>query len=113
MQEKEPQWSVALDAYIKLADEDKYPEFNIKVVKDEGIVLKKAIRLDESDVQLILVKTDETKVNGITLARKQVQAVPAYALTMHKSQGLTMLMVHSWSTCLCPQCSILARCTRP
>ena len=88
------QWSVAADAYTILADEGKYPEFNVKVVKDEDIVLKKTIRLDESDVQLIPVKTDETTVNGITLARKQVQAVPAYALTVHKSQGLTMLMVY-------------------
>ena len=36
-------WEVAADAHIALADEKKYPEFNMKVVKDEDIVLEKTV----------------------------------------------------------------------
>ena len=91
---KQQPWTVASDAYVNLADEAKHPEFNVKVVKDEDFVLKRSVRFDDTDVHFIPVRTDESVVNGVTHAWKQVQGVPAYALTVHKSQGLTMLMVY-------------------
>jgi hypothetical protein len=86
-------WIVQDGAYITLENESKYPEFNVKVVKDEDFVLKKSVRFDDSHVKMIPVRTDESLVKGVAHAWKQVQGVPAYALTVHKAQGLTMHMV--------------------
>ena len=88
-----PKWIVDRHAYIDLQDEHKHPEFNIKVVKDEEFILKKTVRFNDSHVAFVPVRTDEATINGTKHAWRQSQAVPAYALTVHKAQGLTMMMV--------------------
>ena len=72
-----------------------YPEFNLHVIRDvEGTVLKE-IRWHEDDVQLIPTRTDITSGPYTGEKKwKQVQAALAYALTGHKSQGLTMDTVY-------------------
>ena len=72
-----------------------HPEFNLHVIRDvEGTVLKE-IRWHEDDVQLIPTRTDVSS-GPYTGEKKwrQVQAALAYALTGHKSQGLTMDTVY-------------------
>ena len=79
---------------VRLAEEAKHPEFNVKVVKDEDIVSKKTICYKDSHVHFVSVRTGESVCKGGRIAWKQVQGLPAYAVTVHKAQGLTMNLVY-------------------
>ena len=79
---------------VQLQNDTKYHEFNVKVIKDEENTLAKKIRFDDADVGIIPVRTDTSYVGGRHKQWKQVQAIPAYSLTDHKAQGLTLALVY-------------------
>ena len=79
---------------MELKDEHKYPEFNVYVIKDEECTLVKKVRFEDEDIHAILVRCDVSHVGGRQKQWKQVQAIPAYALTDHKAQGLTLYTVY-------------------
>ena len=85
----EPRWCAQ---QVKLEDEKKFPEFNVYVVKDEECSLAKKVRYEDIDVQAIPFRNDASTVGGCFKMWKQVQIIPAYALTAHKGQGLTLSM---------------------
>ncbi len=74
---------------VDLQNERLYPEFNVYVIRDEESTLTKSVRHEDTDVHVIPVRTDMTYVGGVPKQWKQVQAIPAYALTCHKAQGIT------------------------
>ena len=89
---KEKTWE---KTQVYLHEADKFPEFNVKVVKDEECTLAKRVKFADADVSLIPVREDKTRTYKGTEERwKQVQAALAYALTAHKAQGLTMDTVY-------------------
>ena len=79
---------------VQLAEAAKHSAFNVKVVKDEDIVSKKTICYKDSHVHFVSVRTEESVCKGGRIAWKQIQGVPAYAVTVHKAQGLTMNLVY-------------------
>ena len=86
---QEPRWCAQ---QVKLDDDKKFPEFNVYVVKDEECSLAKKVRYEDIDVQAIPFRNDASTVGGCFKMWKQVQIIPAYALTAHKGQGLTLSM---------------------
>jgi hypothetical protein len=73
-------WSAA---QVHLKD-DMCKDFSVYIVKDEEATLTKEARFEETDVQCI----PAASVQWV----RQVQLMPAYALTGHKAQGLTMYL---------------------
>ena len=66
----------------------KYPEFNVRIVKDEENTLAKRVRYKDEDVIAIPVRTEQSSATWKEW--KNIPLAPAYALTGHKGQGLTM-----------------------
>ena len=77
---------------VKLSDTQKYPDFNVRVVKDEDATLAKTMRYDDTDCQVVPVRIDTGSHWSQEWA--QVQLVLANALTGHKAQGLTMYVTY-------------------
>ena len=67
-------------------------DFNVYVVKDDDATILKATRFEKFDVQCIPARADES--SSRSHAWLQVQMKPAYALTGHKAQGLTMWLTY-------------------
>ena len=63
-------------------------DFQVHVVKDEKLTINKTFRFDSLDVQSITGKNEEGSGKWRS-AWHQIQLVLAYALTVHKCQGLT------------------------
>ncbi len=81
--QKGPQgWSAQ---QVHLQNTEKYPEFNIFVIRDDESTLTKRVRFEDTDVHVIPVRTDVTFTNGMQKQWRQVQAIPAWALTCHKA----------------------------
>ena len=79
---------------VYLENEAKYPEYDVYVIRDEEGTLTKRVRYEDADVHVIPVRTDKTHVSGVQSQWKQVQAIPAYALTYHKAQGIAAPLVY-------------------
>ena len=73
---------------LTLSDRVAYPDFNVRVVRDEESTLAKTVRYNALDCTSVPVQTDKSSQSYQEW--RQVQATLSYALTIHKCQGLTM-----------------------
>ncbi len=67
-------------------------DFSVRVVKDEEATVAKRVRFQSIDVQCIPARNDQSAGNRV--AWRQVQLALAYAMTVHKAQGLTMYLTY-------------------
>jgi len=77
---------------------DPYKEFHVRVIKDEKSTTEKTVKYRKEDLMQIAPRK-ETGKTKFTLHSQytQLPVTPAYALTAHKAQGLTMDKVYiSW-----------------
>ena len=77
---------------VHLSDAQKYRDFNVVVVKDQESTLAKKARYSSFDIQSVPAQSDVGLYQRT--AWRQVQLMLAYALSGHKSQGLTMYLTY-------------------
>ena len=82
--------SFAVTRTVELQDTQQYPEFNVKVIKDEDTTLSQQNRYRPEDICIVPTRHDST-FNGFHETHfKQVSLAVAAAMTCHKVQGLTI-----------------------
>ena len=73
---------------LHLSDAQAHRDFNVVVVKDQERTIAKTLRYSPHDIQCVGARPDEGTMRRA--AWRQVQLMLAYALSVHKAQGLTM-----------------------
>ena len=79
---------------MELQDTQQYPEFNVKVIKDEDTTLSQQNRYRPEDICIVPTRHDSTFNGFYETHFKQVSLAVAAAMTCHKVQGLTMPQIY-------------------
>ena len=82
--------SFAVTRVVNLEDTEEFPEFNVKVIRDETQTLAKATRYKPDDICLVPSRHDSTFDGYKETHFQQVSLAIAAAMTCHKVQGLTI-----------------------
>ena len=87
---RNPDGSFAVTRVVNLEDTHEFPEFNVKVIRDENQTLAKVTRYQPDDICLVPSRHDSTFDGYKETHFQQVSLAIAAAMTCHKVQGLTI-----------------------
>ena len=91
---KNPDGTFAVTRVVHLEDTHAFPEFNVKVIRDENSTLAKEARCNPEDICVVPSRHDSA-VDGFKETHfQQVSLALAAAMTCHKVQGLTIPKIY-------------------
>ena len=89
-----PDGTLAVTKVVHLEETGKYPEFNVKVIRDEAQTLSQPDRYRPEDICIVPSRHDSTFNGHVQTHFQQVSLAIAAAMTCHKVQGLTIPQIY-------------------
>ena len=85
---------MAVTKTVHLEDTDRFPEFNVKVIRDEEQTLSQPNRFRPEDICIVPTRHDSAFNGYVETHFQQVSLAIAAAMTCHKVQGLTIPQIY-------------------